>query len=127
MASTRTLRHIRQLEKLEPPSERFYDRVQSLRVGIPRDWNLALTANATDLVTVAHQHDLDSERYFERLSAGIQRHPETAISFGDFEERTLPGPSHVNADVPIKQALFKRAFGNSEPLGHSPPNGACWI
>ena len=90
--------------------------VHPLRVDIATDWNFALTATDADLVTIAHQDDLYAERYFETMSAALQRHPETSIAFSDFEERTPLGPRRANANVSIKRALCRRAFGRAEAL-----------
>lgn len=86
------------------------------RVDISSDWNFALEAAQTTLVTLAHQDDLFARDYKAHLSGALQRHPAALIAFSDYTEHTSQGARPVNINLRIKRALSQRAFGAEECL-----------
>jgi hypothetical protein len=86
------------------------------RSDIATDWNFALAAAQTGLVTLAHQDDLFAPDYTVQLRAALRRHPGALIAFSDYTEHTPQGPRPVNLNLRIKRALCRRAFGVRECL-----------
>jgi hypothetical protein len=86
------------------------------RVDIASDWNFALRAAKTTLVTLAHQDDLFAPDYTAQLSDALHRHPAALIAFSDYTEHTAQGARPVNINLRIKRALTLRAFGARECL-----------
>lgn len=84
--------------------------------GIAADWNFALRAASTRLVTLAHQDDLFAPEYAARLAAALQRHAGSVIAFSDYSEHTPRGARPRNMNLRIKSALRRRAFGAREHL-----------
>lgn len=79
-------------------------------VDIAADWNFALAAAETKLVTLAHQDDLFAPSYVGRLSSALCRHPGALMAFCDYSEHTPLGPRPTNINLRIKRALRERAF-----------------
>jgi hypothetical protein len=88
--------------------------VNPRRVDIATDWNFALLAAKTQLVTLAHQDDLFSPEYVSQMSAALARHPHALLAFCDYAEHTSLGARPTNVNLRIKRALCWRAFGASE-------------
>jgi hypothetical protein len=88
-------------------------------VDIAADWNFALAAAQTKLVTLAHQDDLFAPSYVDRLSSALRRRPGALIAFCDYSEHTPLGPRPNNINLRIKRALRRRAFGASECITDS--------
>jgi len=86
------------------------------RIDIATDWNFALRAVRTALVTLAHQDDLFAPDYATRLSAALRRHPGAFMAFSDYSEHTPWGARPANINLRIKRALSHRAFGARECL-----------
>jgi glycosyltransferase involved in cell wall biosynthesis len=86
------------------------------RIDIATDWNFALAAAQTALVTLAHQDDLYAPDYAARLSEALRRHPGALIAFSDYTEHTPHGPRPINLNLRIKRGLCHRAFGARESL-----------
>lgn len=84
------------------------------RLGIASDWNFALTAAQTKLVTLAHQDDRFAPSYAVRLMNALRRHPGACLAFCDYSEQTPLGPRPTNINLRIKRALRHRAFGKRE-------------
>jgi Glycosyl transferase family 2 len=84
------------------------------RIGIATDWNFALAAAQTDLVTLAHQDDCFAPNYVARLSSALRRHPGALMGFCDYSEHTPLGPRATNINLRIKRALRQRAFATRE-------------
>ncbi|HEV7613171.1 MAG TPA: glycosyltransferase family A protein [Steroidobacteraceae bacterium] len=84
------------------------------RIDIASDWNFALTAAQTKLVTLAHQDDRFAPSYAARLSNALRRHPGACLAFCDYSEQTPLGPRPTNINLRIKRALRHRAFGKRE-------------
>jgi glycosyltransferase involved in cell wall biosynthesis len=84
------------------------------RVDIAADWNFALAAAQTQLVTLAHQDDYFAPKYAARLSTALRRNPGALIAFCDYSEHTPLGPRPTNINLRIKRALRERAFGTQE-------------
>lgn len=89
------------------------------RQGITADWNFALEAARTELVTLAHQDDLFAPAYLARLAQALERHPGAVIAFSDYAEHTPLGPRPLNLNLRIKRALTERAFRGRECIGES--------
>lgn len=89
-------------------------RINPQRVDIAADWNFALAAARTELVTLAHQDDYFAAPYVERLAAGLRRHPGALFAFCDYQEHSPLGPRAINMNLRIKRALCRRAFGGRE-------------
>jgi glycosyltransferase involved in cell wall biosynthesis len=100
-------------------SERLPLHVNPRRVGIAADWNFALDAARSALVTLAHQDDLFGPSYVAQLVAALQRHPSAVIAFSDYSEHTSFGPRPVNINLRVKRALRRRAFGAHECISES--------
>jgi hypothetical protein len=81
---------------------------------IAADWNYALAAAQTKLVTIAHQDDLFAPSYVDRLRSALLRHPGALIAFCDYSEHTPLGTRPININLRIKRALRERAFGARE-------------
>lgn len=88
--------------------------VNPQRIDIATDWNFALEAAQTALVTLAHQDDLFAPNYATSLIGALQRHPDALIAFSDYSEHTPRGPRPLNINLRIKRALCQRAFGARE-------------
>jgi hypothetical protein len=90
--------------------------VNPQRIDIASDWNFAMGAAQTALVTLAHQDDLFAPDYTARLRDALRRHPTALIAFSDYTEHTARGARPVNLNLRIKRALSHRAFGARECL-----------
>jgi hypothetical protein len=84
------------------------------RIDIAADWNFALSAAETQLVTLAHQDDFFASSYVARLSSALRRHPNGVLAFCDYSEHTPLGSRPTNINLQIKRALSLRAFGRRE-------------
>jgi Glycosyl transferase family 2 len=84
------------------------------RMDIASDWNFALAAATTELVTLAHQDDLFGHRYVTRLSGALRAHPGAILAFCDYSEHLPRGARPTNINLRIKRALCRRAFGTRE-------------
>lgn len=96
--------------------ERLPLRVNPLRTGIAADWNFALDAARTPLVTLAHQDDVFAPGYAALLGSALQRHRDALIAFSDFTEHTPSGARAANINMRIKRVLRLRAFGTRESI-----------
>jgi hypothetical protein len=86
------------------------------RADIATDWNFALAAARTTLVTLAHQDDLFAPDYAVRLTEALRRHPRAVIAFSDYSEHTPRGARATNINLRVKRTLSRRAFGTRECL-----------
>jgi hypothetical protein len=84
------------------------------RVDIAADWNFALAAAETSLVTLAHQDDHFAPSYVARLTSALRRYPGALLAFCDYSEHTPVGLRPTNINLWIKRALRQRAFGARE-------------
>jgi glycosyltransferase involved in cell wall biosynthesis len=84
------------------------------RVGICEDWNFAMGAARTKLVTLAHQDDCYNPSYVLRLTAALRRHSGALFAFCDYSEHTPLGARPTNMNLRIKRILRYRAFGARE-------------
>jgi hypothetical protein len=84
------------------------------RMDIASDWNFALEAATTELVTLAHQDDLFVHSYVPRLSDALRTHPGAILAFCDYSEHTPLGARPSNINLQIKRALRHRAFSRRE-------------
>ena len=82
--------------------------------GIAADWNFALAAARTPLVTLAHQDDAFAPSYLASLAAALERHPDAVIAFSDYAEHTALGPRAPNLNLRLKRTLIERAFRGRE-------------
>jgi glycosyltransferase involved in cell wall biosynthesis len=85
-----------------------------LRIDIAADWNFALAAARTQLVTIAHQDDVFEPTYTESLRGALRRHPEAGLAYCDYSEHTPRGARPTNINLCVKRALSRRAFGTRE-------------
>lgn len=84
--------------------------------GIASDWNRALTAPTTSLVTVAHQDDLYHPRYAESAVGAIDRVPGALLAFTGFDELCINGARAANINLRIKRAMTALAFAGSDQI-----------
>ncbi len=84
------------------------------RIDIAEDWNFALAAARTELVTIAHQDDHFEPRYVSRLSSAIGGNPDAVLAFCDYSEHTVQGKRPDNINLRVKRALRHWAFGGRE-------------
>jgi glycosyltransferase involved in cell wall biosynthesis len=84
------------------------------RIGIAADWNFALAAARSELVTLAHQDDYYAPSYVAGLRAALHRHPGAVMAFCDYSEHTSAGARPDNINLKIKRVLSGRAFGRRE-------------
>jgi hypothetical protein len=84
------------------------------RTDIAADWNFALAAANSSLVTLAHQDDVFAPAYVAQLSGALCRHPGALIAFCDYSEHTPLGPRSTNINLRIKRALRQWSFGTRE-------------
>jgi Glycosyl transferase family 2 len=89
-------------------------RINPQRVDIATDWNFAMAAVQTQLVTLAHQDDHFSPSYAAHLSSALRRHPGAVMAFCDYLEHTPFGARPSNINLKVKRALRQRAFGCRE-------------
>lgn len=89
------------------------------RIDIAADWNFALSAAKTQLVTLAHQDDYFVSSYASRLSSALSRHPNGVLAFCDYSEHTPRGARPTNMNLRIKRALRQRAFGRRECIDNT--------
>jgi hypothetical protein len=90
--------------------------VNPLRIDIGTDWNFALDAATTPLVTIAHQDDRYEPGYLAALSAALGRHSRAVLAFCDYREHTPQGARPENLNLRIKRLLCRRGFGRSDTL-----------
>jgi hypothetical protein len=88
--------------------------INSQRIDIASDWNYALTAAQTELVTLAHQDDYFASSYVARLSGALGSHPAALLGFCDYSEHTSFGARPDNINLRIKYALRQWSFGMRE-------------
>lgn len=88
--------------------------VNPRRTDIAADWNFALAAAQTELVTLAHQDDLFAPTYATQLGGTLRRHRGALLAFCDFSEHTPLGARPPNVNLRIKRALCRRALGTRE-------------
>jgi hypothetical protein len=97
---------------------RRYDlpiRVNPRRSDIAADWNFALAAAQTEFVTIAHQDDYFAPSYVNRLKEALLKHSNALFGFCDYVEHSRLGARRpLNANLWIKRALCRRAFGSHE-------------
>lgn len=91
--------------------------VNPQRLGIAEDWNFALTAAASELVTLAHQDDWYAPGYALTLREALERHPRALLAYCDYTEHTPRGPRGSHANLWVKRALSARAFRGRECIG----------
>jgi len=84
------------------------------RASIAADWNFALAAARTPLVTLAHQDDLFAPLYADRVVNALERHTGALLAFCDYSEHTSDGARPTNINLRIKRLLRQRAFGARE-------------
>ena len=89
------------------------------RIDIAADWNFALGAAQTALVTLAHQDDLFAPAYVAQLAGSLRRHTDAFFAFCDYTEHTDIGERPTNMNLRIKRALRRRAFGARECITES--------
>ncbi|HEV2271230.1 MAG TPA: glycosyltransferase family A protein [Steroidobacteraceae bacterium] len=99
--------------------ERLALLINPLCMGIAADWNFALGAARTTLVTLAHQDDVFAPGYLARLAATLQRHPGAVIAFSDYVEHTPLGRRPRNVNLRLKRALTERAFRGRECISET--------
>ena len=90
--------------------------VNPRRLDIASDWNFALAAARTELVTLAHQDDRYAPDYVTQLAAALGRHPGASLAFCDYVEHTPLGPRATHLNLVVKRYLRRRAFGSAECL-----------
>jgi Glycosyl transferase family 2 len=93
--------------------------INQQRIDIAADWNFALAAAQTELVTLAHQDDHFAPAYVAQFSSALRRHPGALIGFCDYSEHTPRGARPTNINLRIKYALRQRAFGRRECISDS--------
>ena len=84
------------------------------RIDIAADWNFALGAARTRLVTLAHQDDLFAPEYVAQLNRAMGRHEGALFAFCDYSEHSPRRMRPTNINLKIKRALCRRAFGTRE-------------
>jgi glycosyltransferase involved in cell wall biosynthesis len=99
--------------------ERLALHINAQRSGIAADWNFALGAVRTRLVTLAHQDDVFAPAYLEHMAAALERHRGAVIAFSDFAEHTPFGPRPRNLNARVKRALTVRAFRGRECISEA--------
>jgi hypothetical protein len=92
-------------------------RINPQRIDMASDWNFALAAATTELVTIAHQDDLFGRFYVSRLSRALRAHHGAVLAFCDYSEHSPRGMRPTNINLRIKRALCRRAFGRRECIG----------
>jgi hypothetical protein len=88
--------------------------INSQHIDIAADWNFALAAAQTELVTIAHQDDYFAPPYVARLSGVLHRYPGGLLAFCDYSEHTSLGARQTNINLRIKRMLRQRAFNARE-------------
>ena len=88
--------------------------VNQWRIDIAADWNFALGAARSELVTLAHQDHCYGPTYVAGLRAALRRHSGAILAFCDYSEHTALGVRPDNINLKIKRALSRRAFGKRE-------------
>jgi hypothetical protein len=86
------------------------------RIDIATDWNFALGAAQTELVTLAHQDDIFAPTYVDQVASALRRHTDALFAFCDYSEHTPAGARPTNINLRIKRALRHRAFGARESI-----------
>lgn len=79
--------------------------------GIGDDWNRALEAASTPLVTIAHQDDVYLPHYSAEIVAASRHSPQAAFYFTDTGEVTETGAARPGGlNLRIKRMLVRAAF-----------------
>lgn len=74
--------------------------------GIGYDFDFAVNAADTDLVTVAHQDDIYAENYAKEIIAEYERHKDAIILFPDYYEIKGENNEYKNVNLKIKRFLL---------------------
>lgn len=87
------------------------------RRGIAGDWNFALGAAGSRLVTLAHQDDLYFPAFLERSLAAFSARPEAALCFTGYREIGDAGePKHSKISL-AKHGIERVALGRTPAVG----------
>ncbi len=84
--------------------------VHSPNRGIGSDWNAALRASRTPLVTLAHQDDVYYPEFSRDTISAIEEAGDALLAFTDYEELIASGRRERNRLLWIKQILLHVAF-----------------
>lgn len=91
--------------------------VHGPNAGIGRDWNGALAASETALVTLAHQDDLYAPGFVEETLAAHRRWPDSALYFCDADEITETGQARAGGrNNAVKRLMVAAAYGGGETV-----------
>lgn len=80
--------------------------------GIGPDWNFAVNAAKTDLVTVTHQDDTYNENYVEEILNLYKIYPNFSIAFGNYQEIKNGKVIEETKNLKIKRFLLKNLINN---------------
>ncbi|WP_157981390.1 glycosyltransferase family 2 protein [Cognatilysobacter tabacisoli] len=91
--------------------------VHGPNAGIGRDWNAALAASESALVTIAHQDDLYGSGFVEETLETHRRWPDSVLYFCDAEEITEAGqPRAGGRNSALKRLMVAAAYGGGETI-----------
>lgn len=81
------------------------------RCGIGADWNFALTQTKCRYLTIAHQDDIYSRDYRERVVGELSAHAGAAFAFTDHIELRRAGEEDVSLNLLVKRGLCRIGCG----------------
>lgn len=91
--------------------------VNTDRGGIGADWNAAMLAADTGLVTIAHQDDTYLPQFSTKLMDAVERHPHSALYFCDAEEMRSDGSLRLHdRNNRVKRLMVRAAFFGREHI-----------
>ena len=81
--------------------------VNNAHKNIGGDFNFAIKAGNTELVTIAHQDDEYDYRYVENIINKYKQFPKSLILFTDYYEIKKHGKEYDNINLKVKRFLIK--------------------
>ena len=86
--------------------------VNNAHKNIGGDFNFAIKAGNTELVTIAHQDDEYDYRYVENIINKYKQFPKSLILFTDYYEIKKHGKEYDNINLKVKRFLLKGIANN---------------
>lgn len=80
--------------------------IEGPHTNIGGDFDFAVHASKTPLVTIAHQDDIYDQTYSETIIKAYQKHPDSSIIFTDYYEIRGRQKTYTNTNLKIKRLLL---------------------
>lgn len=110
IATTTNNTHITQLAK-----KYHLQIIEGEHTNIGGDFDFAIHAGDTPLVTIAHQDDIYDKTYAEKIVSSYRNHPNSSIIFTDYYEIRNNQKIYTNTNLKIKRFLLLPAHIKPSP------------